>query len=206
MRKLRRKAGQVAAVYKEMSVTFSEYQNSLALACPSECGACCLVPTIEASPLEMLPTAIALFDQGRAFQVLQDIESAPSLQCVFYKKSSFDGSLGRCTSYETRPSICRIFGVAARKNKTGNRELSACRVLKSEYRERYLGLTDEEIKHAPLMSEWKYKVAVLEEILPAKDRPINEALKIALQKVLLTSQYSPDDSPETFEPTTPQAM
>lgn len=206
MRKLRRKAGQLAAVYQEMSVTFSEYQNSLALACPTECGACCLAPTIEASPLEMLPTAIALFDQGRALQILEDIESAPGPQCIFYKKSSFDGSLGRCTSYETRPSLCRIFGVAARKDKVGNLELSICRVLKSEHRERYLNLSEEEIKRAPLMSEWKYRIGALEEGLSAKDRPINEALMIALQKVLLTSQYSPDDSPETFEPSTSQAI
>lgn len=200
MKKLRRLAALMGTLYSEMGSTFSEYQNSVGLSCAPDCGACCLAPTIEASPLEMLPTALALFDEGVAEKFLGDIEAAPTTQCLFYKKTSFDGTKGRCTTYLTRPSLCRVFGAAARKNKSLERELSVCRVIKNEKAQELQGLTAADIARAPLMSEWKSKVANLEGVLSNRDMPINEALKAALQKVLLTSQYSPDDSPDHFEP------
>lgn len=197
MKRLRRVSAQVSALYSEMGETFASFQRELSLTCPSGCGGCCLAPTIEASPLEMLPMALDLFDRGLAESTLTAINEAPSLQCLQYKKTNFDGTKGFCTQYQTRPTLCRIFGVAARLNKARERELSICKVLKSEHAALTSKLGPAERSRAPLMGQWKGEVSSLDSSLQKNDMPINEALRISLEKVLLTSQYSPDDdSPE----------
>ncbi len=193
MKRLRRVSAEIGALYKEMGETFSAFARELALNCPSGCGGCCLAPTIEASPHEMLPMALALFDQGLAEETLRAIDEAPSLQCIHYKKTSFDGQKGYCTQYQTRPTLCRVFGVAARLNKARERELSICKVLKSENAALTASLGPTQRSRAPLMGQWKGEVSGLDSSLSKSDLPINQALKISLEKVLLTSQYSPDD-------------
>lgn len=197
MKRLRRVSAEIRALYYEMGETFATYQRELGLPCPSGCGGCCLAPTIEASPHEMLPMALTLFDRGLAEETLSALSEAPSLQCIHYKKTSFDGTKGYCQQYETRPTLCRVFGVAGRLNKARERELSVCKVIKSKYGAVTANLGPLERSNAPLMGQWKGEAASIDGPLSKSDLPINEALRISLEKVLLTSQYSPDDnSPE----------
>src|SRR4051812_18901933 len=97
-------------LYEEMSSTFSSYQSSTGWSCLSGCGKCCLNPEIEASPLEMIPMALKLYDEGKLEAWIEKLKSTDQEFCLAYE-GDIQGK-GKCGQYSTRPSVCRMFGVA----------------------------------------------------------------------------------------------
>ncbi|GHG72438.1 hypothetical protein GCM10010919_24710 [Alishewanella longhuensis] len=192
MQRLRELSRRVEAVYGEMADTFSGYQQASGLSCRSGCGECCTQPTIEATVLEMLPLALHLFDQGKAEQTLTQLEELPEvLSCFFYQRLSFDGKQGQCSVYQQRPSICRVFGVAGYRDKLGKTSLSVCKTIKADKAEKYqqhLIVLGEQ--PPPMMMSAKEQVNELDYSLGAKHYPINEAIRLALEKVLFKAYYS----------------
>lgn len=192
MQRLRELSRRVEAVYGEMADTFSGYQQASGLSCRSGCGECCTQPTIEATVLEMLPLALHLFDQGKAEQTLTQLEELPEVSsCFFYQRLSFDGKQGQCSVYQQRPSICRVFGVAGYRDKQGKTALSVCKTIKADKAEKYqqhLIMLGEQ--PPPMMMNAKEQVNELDYSLGAKHYPINEALRLALEKVLFKAFYS----------------
>ena len=192
MQRLRELSRRVEAVYGEMADTFSGYQQASGLSCRSGCGECCTQPTIEATVLEMLPLALHLFDQGKAEQTLTQLEELPEVSsCFFYQRLSFDGKQGQCSVYQQRPSICRVFGVAGYRDKLGKTALSVCKTIKADKAEKYqqhLIMLGEQ--PPPMMMNAKEQVNELDYSLGAKHYPINEALRLALEKVLFKAFYS----------------
>ena len=97
-------------VYEEMSETFSDYQKSTGLSCLNSCGRCCLNPDVEASVLEMLPLALKIHDEGKTEEWFQKLENSTQEHCLLLVSTGETGQ-GYCSSYQERPSICRMFGV-----------------------------------------------------------------------------------------------
>ncbi|MDP5187401.1 MAG: YkgJ family cysteine cluster protein [Alishewanella sp.] len=192
MQRLRELSRRVEAVYGEMADTFSSYQQDSGLSCRSSCGECCTQPTIEATVLEMLPLALHLFDQGKAEQTLTQLEELPEVTgCFFYQRLSFDGKQGQCTVYQQRPSICRVFGAAGYRDKMGKTSLSVCKTIKSDKAEKYQQHLIMLTEHPPpMMMSAKEQVNELDYELGNKHYPINQALFMALEKVLFKSYYS----------------
>lgn len=191
MQRLRELSRRVEAVYGEMAETFSSYQQNSGLSCRSGCGECCTQPTIEATVLEMLPLALHLFDQGKAEQTLTQLEELLEVSsCFFYQRLSFDGKQGQCSVYQQRPSICRVFGVAGYRDKLGKASLSVCKIIKSDKTEKYqqhLIMLGEQ--PPPMMMSAKEQVNELDYSLGSKHYPINEAMRLALEKVLFKAYY-----------------
>ena len=167
--------------YEAMALRFSEAQRTSGLACPPGCGQCCSVPTVEASVFEMLPMALALYHQGRAPQVLEHIlETRPS-SCVMYRPSSSDKSQGQCSMYRERPSVCRMFAVAALPGKhPGERSLSICHVLKAQH-PHWPKIDPHTL---PLINEAYAQLSHLHPELTKDRGPISVTLGKALEKVL----------------------
>jgi Fe-S-cluster containining protein len=175
-------------LYQELSETFSTYQSSTGLACLSGCGRCCLNPDIEASILEMIPFALAIYDQGKMDEWLLKSESPAQNFCLIYEGDTL-GS-GKCGSYEHRPSICRMFGVSGYFNKDHQATLSVCKYIK----EKYPTLTQEKkgdatLENTPMLSFWTSKLSDLDPLLIQERMPINQAIRGALEKVSLYAQY-----------------
>lgn len=192
MQRLRELSRRVEAVYGEIATTFSTYQQQRGLHCRSGCGECCLLPTIEATVLEMLPLALHLFDQGKAQQTLTQLEELTKPQgCFFYQKLSFDGKQGQCNIYQHRPSICRFFGASGYRDKQGKTTLSVCRVIKSDhpipFQDTLIAL---ESDPPPMMIMAKEQVNQLDYELGKQHLPINDALQQALERVLFKAWYS----------------
>jgi len=192
MQRLRELSRRVEAVYGEIADTFSGYQQASGLNCRSSCGECCTQPTIEATVLEMLPLALHLFDQGKAEQTLTQLEEFPEASgCFFYHRLSFDGKQGHCSVYQQRPSICRVFGAAGYRDKMGKASLSVCKIIKQDRAERYqqhlIMLTEQP---PPMMMTAKEQVNQLDYDLGSKHYPINQAMFLALEKVLFKAYYS----------------
>jgi uncharacterized protein len=183
---LRILSAQLQVHYDEMASLFSHFQQSSGLHCISGCGACCQQPTIEASPFEMLPIAFALYDQGMADETLEQLQVHQTPSCFFYHSHSADGSKGQCQIYAQRPTLCRVFGIGSLLDKNAAVKLSVCRFIKQAHPE-LLNALDPRL--APRIDHWKQKARLLSDELSSQDMPINQALKMALEKLTMLAYY-----------------
>ena len=217
MNRLRELSSQVMDVYQSLSQEFSAYQSSQSLNCVEKCGACCNKPDIEVSPLEMLPYALHLYDIGQAEQVLDEFQSDSGFVCKQYQRLSLDGSEGYCGIYEYRPGLCRMFGAAGYKTKSGEATLSVCKTIKQAVPDKYAAaliaiqpqradaskqplLEDVAANSAiqsisvkpPMIAEGRQRIAQIDYELGDKLMPINGALRFMLEKILTLSFYAQD--------------
>lgn len=195
---LRSIASQVESIYKDSHETFSSFQQEQNLNCLTGCGKCCLGKEINATIVELLPTAYKLYDAKVAEEILEKIEKLNSeheiIQCIFYEKHSPDGVLGKCTNYDTRPSVCRSFGAAATKNKEGKKVAAVCKLIKEHRPEEYKNANFE---NAPVMGDFARKIMSIDSVMGRELIPINQALRFALEKVLFTEEYE-EGAPKRF--------
>jgi uncharacterized protein len=181
-------APQIQGLFELMGSQASDYQKSSGLTCLSGCGKCCLNPDVSATPMEMLPMALSLVSQSdfNADEWFKKLDSAPR-HCLFYEYDLNDPARGACSQYETRPSICRLFGAIAVDDKDGAPRLSVCKLIKEkrtkEFSEADAGL-------APRMSEWARKLYALHPGLDGPRLPINLAFRSMLERLLLLLAYS----------------
>ena len=131
--------------------------------------------------MEMIPMALALFDLGRAEEIYDRIQSENPETCIMYQDHG--GKLGQCTQYATRPSLCRLFGVAGFYTKTHTKELSICKELKATYPE-HTSLDVHELQPV-MMSDWSTRLLSIHPEMLQERLPISLALSKALEKVML---------------------
>lgn len=174
-------------LYQEMSDSFSSYQHSTGWNCLAGCGRCCLNPEVEATMFEMIPMALAIYDEGKLEEWMNRLETTTQAHCLVYVQGSSEME-GRCGRYQVRPSLCRMFGVSGYKNKEAEITLSICKYIKDEYNIESVP-TRLNPETTPLMIEWSYKLAGLDPRLIQEKMPINRALLFALEKVALYAQY-----------------
>ena len=175
-------------LYQEMSETFGSFQSSTGLHCLTKCGRCCLNPDIEASDLEMIPMALKIYDEGKTEEWLNKLEGASEISCLAYHAESPDKALGKCGIYEGRPAVCRMFGVSGYYNKNHEVTLSICKYIKEANTDLSVKISSS-IKEAPMLTHWSARMATLHPELIQNKKPINLALKNALEKVALYMQY-----------------
>ncbi|MCT7952872.1 YkgJ family cysteine cluster protein [Ancylothrix sp. C2] len=185
-------ANQVKELYEKIDKQTEKLAQTTGLKCPPGCGRCCENPDIETTPLEMLPIALELF-QKKQFQEL--IEKADTVnwegRCIFYEPDLFIAGNGRCSIYAFRPSVCRLFGFAAVKNKQGGAELAACRYHKEIMPEMVQKVKESIAGGLPVasFSEIAFQLSNIEPSLGNQRMPINQALKVAIQRVGLMAQW-----------------
>jgi Fe-S-cluster containining protein len=158
----------------------------------SGCGRCCTYPDVEASPLEFLPWAFHLFLNREAEKTLLILNEAHSSTCLIYKPLSIIDQ-GRCSSYQYRGLICRLFGFAANTDKYGNLRLATCKIIKEGQADNY-NSTAEAIKkglHVPVFTEYYLQLNQIDFHLGNIILPVNKALKMALEEVLQYYAYRP---------------
>jgi uncharacterized protein len=174
-------------IYHEMSASFSSCQKNMGYSCLPSCGRCCLNPEIEASLFEMIPMALAIYEEGKMDEWIEKLSTSAQDYCLAFIPGEKEGE-GQCVRYEERPSICRMFGVAGYRNKKNEVTLSICKFIKDhhEIKEIPINLNPHEV---PMMMEWSYKLASLDQRLIQEKLPINKALMKALEKVALYAEY-----------------
>jgi Fe-S-cluster containining protein len=109
-------------------------------------------------------------------------------RCVFLQITNEEKGLAYCSEYNHRPFVCRVFGVAARKNKHDLSEYSICSILKESSEFSTLDIIDNALE-IPYISEWKHKLELLDPRLGEKEIPINQGLFIILEKLLLLKSF-----------------
>lgn len=164
------------------------------LHCPPGCGACCLSPEVECSVTEWGPLVRELVREGRAEAVLAQLHgqlASGSSVCVFYAPEDGDPRRGRCQVYGLRPMICRLFGFSARRDRDGTPELVSCRVMREQDPAAVAAAAQAVREGAPAPVMGDLMGAVLAEAPGTDGRmlPINEALRVALERALLRARF-----------------
>lgn len=185
-------ADQVMESYTQIDEKIETFQTETQLYCPTGCGWCCESPNVEATPLEMLPLVLELFQRGEIQEWLQLAEESDYQgQCIFYKPDPFVMGNGRCQVYHSRPTICRLFGFATVTSKSGEVQLAACvrhKAAMPHIVAQTQAAIDEKTVHPPNFADISQQIASLEPGFGHQRLPINEALKVAVQKVGLYLQ------------------
>jgi Fe-S-cluster containining protein len=165
------------------------------LQCPPGCGACCQNPEVEATSLEMLPIARELWQSGELGEWMERVEAVDGKGvCVFYQPDALISGNGRCGIYAWRPSLCRLFGFAAIVNKQGEPELAACKKHKEimpEVVERAQAAIENGLP-VPHFADFSMQLSNLDPHLGRERLPINQALKMAIERVGLLMQFQHD--------------
>ena len=167
-----------------MSAKSNAFKNASGLNCLSSCSRCCTKPDIMASPIEMLPLALTIIKSGAENSIFE-VLSKKSKTCALLTEANTDKTKGQCAAYQDRPVICRLFGFA-KTNGKNEAKFSGCKLIKDNYPAQVTQIEQslELLSQAPNLSFWADKVRELEPFL-AQVMPINEALKIILEKVLM---------------------
>lgn len=185
----------VAALYADIDCQIASFQMATGFQCPPGCGQCCQTPYIDATPLEMLPVALVLFRRGEALQWLDRVSHRGGVgQCIFYQPDPQIPGNGRCQVYPWRPSLCRLFGFSAHRDKQGNLSLSTCQRHKHENAD-IVGQIQSEIASGlpiPVMADLTAQVANLDPYWGYQRMPINQALRIAIEQVGISQQILGD--------------
>ena len=182
---LKNLSNQISKTLEEISRLFGEAQKINGLTCPNGCGKCCFKTDIYCAPYELLPMALYLTETNRATSFLEKAELHKNDRCVLFQVDHEEKGLGHCTEYRHRPFICRVFGVSARKDKYSVYDYSICKMIKERH-----GDSVNILQGVPLMAEWKKKLEALDPHLLEKEIPINQALGVILEKILLLEKFS----------------
>jgi len=179
-------SSKVLRVYQEIDQKTARLQFAFGLRCPSLCGVCCDNPEVEATVLETLPLAEEIYQRKEEETVLFALEERRShgdFKCLLYQANPGFPGTGRCSYYEFRPLLCRLFGFAFRRNKFGNLELSTCKVIKERTPEAVhraeIGISEGE--DVPVYQESFMRIASMDSGIGYRRLPINLALKEALE-------------------------
>ena len=187
---------EMTALFENLDRQTEKFSIETGLKCKNGCGACCTNPEIETTIAEVLPLAAYLWstaciqDSHRLHENLENILQAIKDRsskgvCVFFKPDPVDPNKGRCSIYAYRPGICRLFGFAARTNKSGQRELVTCKVIKAGHPQEckqtqealHMGL------EVPLLSACASSVVNIDPLHGRQLLPINQAIRLAIEKL-----------------------
>ena len=206
-------------VLSEIEAQIVELKQKYHLHCPPGCGRCCESPKVEASVLEMLPIAEMLWAKGEV-TVAHWIALADRIErkgtCVFYAPDSLFFGQGRCSIYPWRPTLCRLFGFAAVRDKQRQVVFAPCSVVKKIAPQIVTAIQEQIEGGNPILcfTDAAQQVANLDPTLGARRYPINQSLVLALERVgflaTLTTevqqaelQIEPDDNQPNL-PTKPR--
>lgn len=184
MKTLPEKVAAVKRVYTRLDKEIEKMQKSSGLHCLSGCGECCKKPDIECTPLEFLPLALELYDEGKAEEAWEELQGKKKDLCYVFRPHITNFG-GLCNAYPNRGLICRLFGFTARTNKEGQRELVTCKFIKEQQAEAFNHVVAElkEGKKIPVMSQYYTRLTSIDPSL-SEFHPINTAIQKALEIVM----------------------
>jgi len=113
-------------------------------------------------------------------------------RCIFMEIENRENGKGKCTEYNFRPLVCRIFGVAGRHDKNNKIIFSTCSTLKEIHPEKNENLNSQTFSNneVPFIELAKSRLETLDPAFSEKEYPINVALAMMLEKVMMSASFS----------------
>jgi len=189
---IKRKVNAVEKLYRDLEKDVHKLRQGTGLTCVAGCGKCCFKADIEATVLEFLPLAYHLFTDGKAETWLEHLKSHPEQQvCKILHVLAKDQRSGKCSQYQYRGLICRLFAFSATLDKYGQKRLSTCSIIKTELPETYQRADAwvKEGKPIPVMREYYFRLTTIDHRLSENFYPINTAIRFAIEEVLAYYSY-----------------
>lgn len=182
----------VQDVFEKLDQAIAAFQQQTNLHCKYGCGKCCFKPDIEATTLEFLPFALAIYKSNRAFDWLEKLKQSDSSLCLILNPTQ--NGVGLCSEYPHRGLICRLFGYSARTNKYNQKEYVTCQIIKTEQKENFERAADYVSKggEVPIMNQFYMQLHAIDMDLTQRFYPINEAMRRAIEYVLSYYAYRED--------------
>ena len=144
---------------------------------------------------EMLPMARGLFRRGEAYGVLEHLRSdGDTGMCVFFVADMIASFKGHCRYYSWRPTVCRLFGFAVRKNKRGGQDAAFCERQK-EWAPALVAEAGNALSSglkAPDYTNFSIRFSALDSEL----MPINRAIRMAVERYGLRLQMAEAQLPK----------
>ncbi|HRJ29684.1 MAG TPA: YkgJ family cysteine cluster protein [Cyclobacteriaceae bacterium] len=187
---LEEKIQAVEQVFEKLDNEIYRFQGWSGLNCKWGCGKCCFKPDIEATILEFLPFAHALYHADQSFAWLEKLEQSDSSICLILNPTQ--AGAGLCTEYKHRGLICRLFGFSARTNKYDKKELVTCEIIKTEQADQYTKAyhkVEQEVESIPVMHHYYMQLHAIDYELTKDFYPINQAIRKAIETVLAYYAY-----------------
>ena len=138
---------------------------------------------------EMLPLAQELFQRGEAYHMLEHLKSVDDTgMCIFFIPDSNASFKGHCRYYSFRPSVCRLFGFAVRKNKRGRQDAAFCRRQK-EWAPALVAAAEDALPKGLKLPDYT-NFSIRFSVLDSKHMPINRAIHMAVERYGLRIQMA----------------
>ena len=179
-------SNKIKSEMEKIGKSFIDFQTSSPYKCPPGCGNCCLNPDVACSPYELLPLALSLLKRGLAEEFLDRAKNEQFGFCILTSVTNLELGMARCSEYEYRPLICRAFGVAGRKNKKDEIDLSICKTLKDIYPDKEFIYKEENV---PLIGSATGMLQSIDPVFFEEQKNINTSLIYILEKVLIWNSY-----------------
>jgi Fe-S-cluster containining protein len=179
---------ELTELYEELDREIAQFKITAELDCIKFCHKCCATEggKIEVSAFECLPLSIHLWQTEKAEIYLQKIGEANIKDpCVLYNVDRPRPDEWGCKYYPRRPLICRLFGFSAILDKRGEPKIALCRPIKEadpEAEKRINQRIAQGLK-APVLSHLARKASFLNPNLGQRRYPMNQGLKIALERL-----------------------
>jgi Fe-S-cluster containining protein len=179
---------ELIGLYKDLDEEASRFKKAAALDCLKFCKKCCTPDKaqIEASVFECLPLSIHLWKRGKAESYLQRIASDGEKNlCVLYSADHSPSPASGCKHYPWRPLLCRLFGFSAVLDKHGHPRIALCRTIKDadpQAEDRINQKIARELRPM-IIPHWARQASSLNPHLGQERHPINQAVRLALEKV-----------------------
>ncbi|HKM92180.1 MAG TPA: YkgJ family cysteine cluster protein [Prolixibacteraceae bacterium] len=167
----------VERLFVQVDKAILHFVGQTSLHCPSGCATCCHGQKVSAAPLEFLPYAYSLYKLGLLEHQYWELKTSSIEGCFIIDRVN-----GRCSHYETRGLICRLFGNAAMVNREGHKAFSACRILKDQVST--LPTFDSILQNsAPVYSDFYMRLRNIDTTYGSMMIPVNQAILKAMEIV-----------------------
>ena len=183
--------------YRELDEHIERTTLSTGMKCVHLCNVCCVKTDIEASPLEFIPLAAFLYKTGQVDEFITLLDKAEETgYCALLMPEAWKEGKWGCRYYEKRGLICRMFGFGYRLNQEEIPEIVTCKILKDKspgaiQNANVLGRkTPEDV---PLFRNYSMKLFSIDPDLSINLLPINQAIRIAIEKLYFDYALRIDD-------------
>lgn len=175
------------AYYGRLDTKVCAFKNGNVFGCPPWCGHCCVSVEPEITVMEAVPLARLILSNASLMKQYAEFTDSGTRRPCFFFRADRDF---HCGAYGIRPMICRLFGFAGGRDKTGKPRFSFCRLMAREPE-----LTVAQLGPLPIFQDAQHELLSFAPLELARVLPFSEALAEAMRREGLRLRFTgPDDT------------
>ena len=192
-RELKLLNNKILDLYKDLGAQINQLKEAYNINCISNCSKCCYYENVYANILEFIPFVLDLYEQNllNDFYYFKFQECNSSNVCILLNQIDKTNGFGKCSFYENRGLICRLFGYSAIINKNNEKMFSTCRDIKLNFSDNIKELSNNISNLSiPVFYEYYLKLYSFNPGFSKDNYPINIAIKKAIEFIFLIFRFN----------------